>query len=326
MDPFSTWGLDLIRALQNLGTWLLTPMQAFTFLGNEIFFMVALPLIFWCVNKALGRDLALLLALANFFNGLVKELCRLPRPFWVDSRLALSAETSFGLPSGHAMNTTTLFGYVATRLQRPWRWLPIVIILLVSISRLYLGMHFPGDVLGGWVLGALLLAGAIWLRPRAAAWLHGLPLGTHVVLALAAALAVLGLYTLVLALPGGDRQTYGLLLFAGAQEATREGSGTLTGMFFGLWVGLVVEARYVRFATAGPLWQRALRYLLGMIGVVGLWAGLKAIFPAEPYGAGLALRAVRYALMMLWTTWFWPWLFMRIGLGQSDAIGPAGRR
>jgi len=310
-------GADLIRALQNLGTWLLTPMQAFTFLGNEIFFMVALPLVFWCVNKALGRDLVLLLALSNFFNGLVKGLCRLPRPFWIDSRLALSSETSFGLPSGHTMNTTILFGYITTRLRRAWRWLPIVIILLVSVSRLYLGMHFPGDVLAGWALGVLLLAGYIWLRPRATAWLRDLRLGTHILLALVAALVVWGLYTLVLALPGGDRQTFGLL-FTGAQEAMREGSGTLAGMFFGLWVGLVIEARYVRFATAGPLWQRALRYLLGMVGVIGLWAGLKAIFPAEPYGAGLALRAVRYALMMLWTAWFWPWLFVRIGLGTRE--------
>ncbi len=314
MDPFSTWGLDLIRALQGLGTWLSAPMQFFTFLGNEIFFLLALPLIFWCVNKALGRDLVLLLALANFFDGLAKELCRQPRPFWVDSRLALSTETSFGLPSGHAMNTTALFGYVATRLQRTWRWLPIVIIVLISISRLYLGMHFPGDVLGGWALGALLLTGYIWLRPRATVWLRGLAVSTHIMLALIAALAVLGLYALALTLPGGDRQAYGDL-FAAAQQATREESGALAGMIFGLWVGLVAEARYVRFATAGPLWQRALRYLLGMVGVVGLWAGLKAIFPAEPYGVGLALRAVRYALMLLWTVWVWPWLFVRSGLG-----------
>jgi hypothetical protein len=67
------------------------------------------------------------------------------------------------------------------------------------------------------------------------------------------------------------------------------------------------------------LGQRALRYLLGMIGLLALWMGLRAVFPLEPAPVAVFFRIVRYAVTILWALWLWPWLFVRLGLGVGEA-------
>ena len=295
------WDLNLIRAFQSMGAWLEAPMQFFTALGREPLYLALLPLIFWCVNKTLGKDLVVLLILSNFLNGLFKEIFKGPRPFWIDPEIGLSSEESFGLPSGHALNATVLWGYLAARppqkiitnhRRRIWRWSLSALIVMISISRIYLGVHFLADVLGGWVLGLLALGGYCWLREPAGRWLGSRSITMHVVLAGVTASVLLGVCFLAISLPSGNREVYGSLFLA-AQAMTRETASTLAGMTIGLWLGLLGEARYVRFSTTGTLRQRALRYLMGLAGLVGLWAGLKAIFPAEPYLLGAGLRIVR---------------------------------
>ena len=184
MDPITSGSLDLIRALQGLGDWLTAPMLFFTFLGTEEFYMLILPLVFWCINRTLGIEMVTLLLASTGLNELAKSIFKLPRPYWMEPKLAISTDTSFGLPSGHAQNAMVLWGYLATVLRSPWRWLSVLLIFLVSLSRLYLGVHFPGDLLVGWTLGLLVLGGFLWLKPRLTPRLATWSLGTHILAAI----------------------------------------------------------------------------------------------------------------------------------------------
>src|SRR6185436_699755 len=70
--------------------------------------------------------------------------------------------TSFGFPSGHAQNAATAWIATAFYFKKRWIWTTaILLISLVGLSRVYLGVHFPTDVLGGWVIGALFAC--LWL-------------------------------------------------------------------------------------------------------------------------------------------------------------------
>ena len=209
MDPLTSGSLDLIRALQGLGGWLTSPMLFFTFLGTEEFYMLILPLVFWCINRTLGIELVTLLLASTGLNELAKGLLKLPRPFWIEPKLALSTETSFGLPSGHAQNAMVLWGYLATVLRSPWRWLCVLLIFLISLSRLYLGVHFPGDVLVGWALGLLVLGGFLWLKPRLTPRLSAWSLGKHILAAILVSAAVLVLYLIAAAIPAGEPARFG---------------------------------------------------------------------------------------------------------------------
>ncbi len=333
------WNVAPVRALQALGSWLTPLTRTITFLGDEQFSLILVPLVFWCLNKSLGADLAVLLVASGFVNGVLKAVAKYPRPFWSDAKLALGDATGFSLPSGHAQNATTLGGYLAGWIAagdprvgqaRPsaaaWRTAAVValvvLILLVALSRVYLGVHFPGDVIWGGAIGLALVTLYGQARPAAVRWLKSRSLSTHILLAVTAGLLPLALNVIGLALPIGNGLSFGQIFFD-AREQTLAEAANLSGMALGLWLGLCGEARAVRFVVAGPAWQRILRYVLGVAGLFVVWLGLRLVFPQEPLALGLALRIVRYALTMLWAVLAWPWLFVRLGLGTTRPAEPA---
>jgi len=96
-------------------------------------------------------------------------------------------------------------------------------------------------------------------------------------------------------------------------EATVTAGATLMGM----GVGFAIDRRWVHFETAGPAWQRALRFALGIAGMLVLYAGLKALF--APLTPVLLWRFIRYALMGLWGSVGAPWVFARLGLTNTHS-------
>ena len=110
MELFLDPGILLIQFLQGLGDWLVSPMQWFTMLGNEIFYLIAAPVLYWCVDAGLGLRLGLILMFSGSLGGMIKLSLHDPRPYWYSTQVkALSLETSFGIPSGHAMNAASLW-------------------------------------------------------------------------------------------------------------------------------------------------------------------------------------------------------------------------
>lgn len=315
----SLWDVLWVQAVQSLGGWLKLPMEIFTFLGDEQFYLVAIPLVYWCLHKGLGADLGILLVLSSFTNTAFKSFFKHARPFWESASLGIGHAESFSTPSGHAQTSAALFGQVAwaaagTRRGRLWGALLALVIALVALSRVYLGVHFPGDILWGAAVGLTLLALYNGLKPRLLPWLKGLSFGIHAVLALITAGVMLALTSLLLAIPFGTGQMFGDLYTAAWSSALSDGA-TVAGLAIGLWLGLVLEARYVKFSVAGPPWQRMLRYLVGVAGLLAIWMGLRVLFPQEPLALGLALRVIRYATAMAWAIALWPWVFVKVGLG-----------
>jgi hypothetical protein len=165
--------------------------------------------------------------------------------------------------------------------------------IAIPLSRVYLGVHFPTDLLGGYVLGALILMGFWLLAPPLEAWLAGRRFGTQLLIAVGVPLLFL------------------LLSFVRDKAVL-----SMVGALMGVCVGLALERRFVRFSCAGRRRQKLLRYLLGAAVLLGFWAGLKAAFSGlEPAGA---LRFVRYGLAGLWGGMGAPWLFVRLGLADTE--------
>ena len=98
MQTLIEGGIALIIAIQSLGDWLIAPMKFFSYLGNEEFFLLVLPLLYWSVDSALGLRVAFILVTSNLFNHVGKLLFAGPRPYWVSSDVrALWSEISFGI-------------------------------------------------------------------------------------------------------------------------------------------------------------------------------------------------------------------------------------
>ncbi len=335
MDTILNSGINWIGALQNLGDWLTLPMKAFSFLGTEEFFMLILPALYWSIDAGLGLRVGVILLLSSGVNHALKLAFHGPRPYWFSQQvMALAVETSFGVPSGHAQTAAGVWGMLASGIKKRWAWLAAaLIIFLIGLSRLYLAVHFPHDVILGWLFGGLLL----WLTLRfwgaAAAWLDKRTLGQQILLAFAASL-----FMILLSLPGllwlqANWQIPAIWL-QNAAQAFPEGelpapvalSGAITpaATLFGLLAGLAWFNRRGGFSTAGPAWKRILRYVIGLVGVLVFYIGLKILFGLfVPDGEALLayiLRYVRYALVGAWVSAGAPFVFILLKLADAQHL------
>jgi membrane-associated phospholipid phosphatase len=328
MNTILDLGIQIILFLQGLGAGLKAPMQAFTFLGNEEFFLLATPILYWCVDTRLGLRFGLYLMLSGGLNHVIKIAFHAPRPYWYDPQVkALSAETSFGIPSGHSQHAVVVWGSLAAWLRRWWAWAAVVaIVFLIGLSRLYLGVHFPTDVLAGWLLGALLLWGMLKVEPGVENWIRGRGIGIQIlgVAAISGGLLLLGLAV---------RAALGNWVIPEAWIANATAAApdkpiaplapdslvASTAAFFGLAAGAVISNAHGGYTPQGNWGQYAARYAIGLIGILLLWMGLKMIFPAGEEAIAQVFRFVRYALVGIWVTALAPWLFIRLKLARRAA-------
>lgn len=294
MEAIWQWGINLIIAIQQVhGPLLDNIFRGITFTGEEQFYLVLLPLILWCFDYSFGAVLAIFFLLSNSLNIILKDLFQQPRPFDLNPSLKLSQAEGYGMPSAHAQLAVTVWGAIAARIRKTWFWIvAIVIMLLVGFSRIYLGVHFPTDVFAGWIIGAVLLAIYIAARSPLEKWLAGLNLWLQLLIAI-------GVPVLLLLL---DHSTDAL---------------TSSGTLFGMGVGLVFARRYVSFSAVGPWWQRLVRFLAGIIVLLALYLGLKAVFPPDGSATGALFRFLRYGLIGAWVIIGAPWLFRLIRLAPA---------
>jgi len=201
VDTLIQNGIGWIIAIQSLGGWLELPMIFFTALGNENFFFLVLPLLYWSVDTGLGLRVAFILATSNYLNSIIKLLFAAPRPHWVNTRVKpFLHENSFGIPSGHAQNSAAFTGIAAAWIKRPWVWvLVLLLVFLIGFSRLYLGVHFAHDVIAGWVIGYLLLFLFMKFWDPVAAWLSTKTQAQQIAIAFLISLLMIAIGTLTTA-------------------------------------------------------------------------------------------------------------------------------
>ena len=328
MDSLIQNGVNWIVAVQSLGGWLEVPMKFFSFLGSENFFFLVLPLIYWCIDSRLGLQVAMILAASNNLKPILKMFFADPRPYWVSAQVkALVADGSFGIPSGHAQDAAALWGIMASGVRKRWAWIAaFALAFLIGFSRLYLGAHFVHDVLAGWLVGAGLLWAFMRFWDSVAAWLKTQSLGQQVMIAFVISIILVAIGALVVARLDGytfpEEWRDNALRVSDELPAPVSMEGVLTsaGSLFGLAAGAAWIASRGGYQVSGPMGKRALRYVLGLIGILILWQGLGLVLPRDENLISYTLRYFRYALVGFWVTAGAPWLFFHFKLADRSKI------
>lgn len=293
MNPILSWGMDVVRGAQSFANPLLTSvMKGISLAGTEFCYLAILPLIYWCVDKRRGLRIGILIFLSTAINLRLKLAFAQPRPFDLDPSVGMVKETSYGLPSGHAQVTAVFAGSAAPLFRPPWGLaIAIALPLAVGLSRIYLGVHFPTDVFAGWAIGA-----AIVILDRL--------VGDRIERAMA-----------------GCRETLALALVAAValgMNVLTKMETSLGGVLFGFAGAAIYARKAAPFAVSGSFWKRALRYLVGMAGV-GIVYALPKLILASVEADGMPLpRFLRYALLGAWVSAGAPWLFLKLGLAESE--------
>ncbi len=311
------WGLDIILWFQSWRTPLIEVIgRLFHYAGSEEFYLTILPLIYWCADASFGRRFGPLFLISLWSNAWLKAWWQRPRPFMMSSQVRVPSgveETSYGLPSGHAQGSTVLWGGIALEVKRRWALIVVVVyILLMAISRMVVGVHYPQDVLGGLLIGLIVLGLYIWLEPKISRWVKGQSLWTQIGLVVAAAALMLVIH------PGlFPASSPPWLAQPVPYDEQVGGSVTPAASLLGLGIGFALEVRYSRFDARGVWWKRVLRFLLGLVGILALRFGLKELFDGwEPV---LVFRLIRYSLIGLWAGFAAPWLFVTTKLADQLA-------
>ena len=304
LESLMPWGTDVLVAIQSYSSeWLVAFFTFFTYLGREEVYLGLVALIFWCVDRQIGIGLAYLSLLSAWINNALKYLFAIPRPS--DPRLVIPLpETSPSFPSGHAQSALANWGYLALRFRNRILWAAVIIVIVgIGLSRLVLGVHFPQDVIGGWLIGLVLLVVYAWAEMPVRRWVGGQKTMVQLVLAIGVPLLLLFLHPV---------DTEGLYPAKAAIMPT--------SAMVGLGIGLIMERAWVRFTVDGEWWRRGLRYLLGVILVGIVYLGPKLILHEEmPYSLEATARFVRYALVGWVGAFLGPWLFVRLRLaGQAQ--------
>jgi undecaprenyl-diphosphatase len=273
-----------------------------TFMGESEFFLLLFPLVIWSINKSIGFRLAYLVLTSYTLNTWAKLIGSHPRPFeWPSVSespvLRLNEYASGpGIPSGHAQLSLTLWFYLAYRFKKVWLWwLAAILFVLISFSRIYLGVHFPSDVLGGILLGLVILLLFIKFEPKLTALLARQSLTLKIGLAIVGPLIVLTVH------PHPD-------------------TVAAMSIFMGFSLGAIWEQEKIHYQANGTVAQRLIRYLVGLIPLVLFYEGLDRTLP-EP--RPVPLSVVQHAVSGFWISGGALWLFQRTIPSQPEAVEPS---
>ncbi len=288
----SGFGLDVVIWLQANGNPLFDLLARLLHeAGSTLFYIILLTLIYWSVDRDLGLRLAAALIVAVVTTEALKALLMTPRPHlaYPDRVMALVEQGGYGIPSGHVLQATVLWGVVALWARR--RAVTVAVglyVLLLAWSRMYAGVHYPQDVVAGLLFGGVTL----WLFHRfyadgQARWAALDWPVQAVIVALSSGLA--------------------FLVTAGSEDGQ-----AITGVTLGAGLGLVWAGRRLGFSAGGSTGQRAWRFLGGLLLTLLVYFGLSALF--EPMEPDSLWRVVRYACVGLMAVAVWPWAAIRLGL------------
>ena len=274
--------LNIIRAIQSIANPFLDGLfQFITMFGEEAILIPLIAVIYWAFNKKMGEYIAYASLTSVLVNGAIKDIFKAKRPIGEPGIRSLRIETATGysFPSGHTQGTASFWAAIAIYLKKNYMYgISALIIVLVAISRLYLGVHYPKDVLFGAIFGILtsFITYKLFNKVNNKIALYFI--------------------TFIIFIPA--------LLYAHSADFIK-GMGT----FLGFALGIYVEKKYVNFSVEGKSANKILRVVIGLAILILLKVGLKAVFPNK-----LVFHFLRYFIIVFFGIGLYPAIFKKLKL------------
>jgi membrane-associated phospholipid phosphatase len=287
--------------LSKILSYALTPMN---YLGSEIGYLIVLPVIYWTINKKLGKRLFIYVLLGTIITNVLKLWFKRPRPFHIsqDTIIPIENTTEYGFPSGHTI-FGTLFGllFFQTYKNKFFRIGCVLFIILMGISRMIHGMHFLQDVVFGWLIGFILYFLLNKLENKLPGFFNKISLKRKLV----GISVVIGLYFLF------------VLVFKNQHEERKDLLSPFAGVIGGI-LGFLFEEKTIRFSTDTTVLIKIKRGIVGLFTLILFYVLLDFGYYAicgdnEGYWI-LILYFLRYLLLGFLITAGIPFIFTKLNL------------
>ncbi len=262
-----------------------------SFLAEQYVILFIFGYIYWNISKKQGIALTFVFLVSVSVNSLLKIIFHTPRPFQVLENFhaqRLQTATGYSFPSGHTQGAATFYLSLAQWLKKPAVWLVAVLIaILVGISRVYLGVHWPVDVIGGWFFGAFF---GIWFYNFCLRLMSKPQLFRAFIISYAF-FALLALFTII------------YINNSGIYSLFYRNFLKITAIIVGSVMGYLIEIRYLAYQIQAKKDKKILRFFCGMLGAFFIIGGLKLLSVEAMWFVFL-----RYFLLGLWITFIFPWI------------------
>lgn len=300
--------MDFLYFLQDIRNPVLDAfMSLITHLGEELIFMVVALVIFWCVDKYQGYYILSVGFLGTVINQFLKITFRIPRPWVIDKNFnivesARAEATGYSFPSGHTQSSVGTFGSIARwNKNKTLRIICIALCVLIPISRMYLGVHTPKDVVASLIVAAALIFIIYPIiikaksNPKVMWWF----ICCMFLITLAGTI-----YVIFYNFPSSvDAEN---LLSA------QENFCKLLGCILGMAVIYFIDTKYIKFKTDASALGQILKVVLGLAVIVALKEGLKPII-TYIFGNNLLMQnSLRYFITVVFAGAVWPLTFKRL--------------
>jgi len=278
--------------------WLDTIAKVVTMAGEDNLIIVLLTWVYWNSSKKNGVILCYTYLFSVFINNVLKLMFRTTRPFQVLKGIEgkrLETATGYSFPSGHAQSSTTFFLTLYLLFRKKWMIAAMIVIpLLVGISRVYLGVHWPVDVIGGWGFGIIVSFIVYYFLNK----YYETRKTFRFILLVSINLVLITLLSLIWI---NNSFFNGTLFLSDTYK--------IGGIFTGVVLGFLLEENAVLFSVSGPLKMKILRYLIGLITTFLLMSGLKKLFPEQN-----AFHFLRYFVTGFWVSFVFPYIGTKLKL------------
>lgn len=266
-------------------------VQRITSLGEETALIIFICVIYWCMNKRLGCEMGFSFCLSGLLVQGLKIIFRIDRPWILDPNFkpvdsAIEAATGYSFPSGHTQSATSVYGTAALNAKRKWVKIAFILLfVLVGFSRMYLGVHTPKDVVVAWILTLAVVLGVHYAfdNPKR------LKILLVVMVCICIALFILG---------------DSLYLAGIVEERYVKNCCQTIGAALGFIIGHLFESKYVQFNEKEQLGTQIGKVVVGLVCVVVLKVGMKAIFAANIFG-----YTFQNFVLILFIAFLYPMLF-----------------
>ena len=278
-----------------------------TLFGEETIFMAIGMIIFWCVDKFKGYYLLCVGFLGTVLNQFLKIVCQVPRPWIKDPNFTIvesarEAASGYSFPSGHTQTSVGLYGGIARLTKnKTVRFVMIALAALVALSRMYLGVHTPADVLVSLLIATVLIFVAYPLFKKA----EKSPKVMYSILFFFLVTIIAYICFVVF----NSANLSGTTVEEAENYASALKNGfTLLGCGVGILVVYAVDLKWIKFETKAVWWAQVLKVVGGLALVLITKELLRS--PLELlFNSHLIARSIRYFIIVLIGGTLWPMTF-----------------
>ena len=163
MNNWMEWQINFLIAVESFRNLTNNVFDDFflwvTRFGEMLTPMFLICLIYWCINKKSGAYILFSLVTSFALSFAIKVTTCIYRPWIIDPRVnplkqAIPYAGGYSFPSGHSANATAAWGATAVSFWgKKFSIFFILLVVLVILSRIYLGVHTPQDIVGGFLIG-----------------------------------------------------------------------------------------------------------------------------------------------------------------------------